>query len=134
MKNALSRLIQILFLSTCASLVATSAHAQMIDGAVAHVGFGVGMSFYNPTNSDGKSSQGFTLAYRWHAFHSGWGPTFGLDWHSTDFNQTVGAVDAPLGSLRMRAVLGGYGYTRRIDKFAVSGSMNAGYSFNHLSV
>ena len=134
MKNTLSRLIQILFLSTCTSLFATNARAQIIDSAVAHVGFGVGMNFYNPTNSDGKSSQGFGIAYRWHGFHSGWSPTFGLDWHTTDFTQTVGSVDAPLGALRMRAVLAGYGYTRHIKNFAVSGSANAGYSFNDLSV
>src|SRR5262249_5886768 len=65
---------------------------------------------------------------------SGWGPTFGLDWRRTDFNQAVGSLDASLGSLRMRALLAGVGHTQRIGRFSTSASMSGGYAFNHLFV
>src|SRR5262249_12576876 len=130
------RLVLPLSLSICAAGIAAPAHAQgdPVDSAVAHVGLGAGVNFYNPTSSDGKASSGLTLAYRWHSFHSGWGPTFGLDWHTTDFTQPVGSVDAPLGSVRMRAYLAGIGHTRRLGRLTASANVSAGYSFNHLSV
>src|SRR5262245_51707188 len=114
MRYSTLRLINLVCVSIATILLATatSAHAQSVDDAVSHVGIGVGVAHYNPTNSDGQTSQGITLAYRWHGFSSGWGPTVGLDWHSTDFNQTLGGLNAPLGSFSMRALLAGYGYTQ----------------------
>ena len=108
-----ARLIQVFLLSIGSFAIATPAHAQddLIESAVAHVGLGAGVNFYRPSSDDADSSQGIVIMYRWHNFHSGWGPTFGLDWHSTDFHQPVGnVVDVPMGSLRMRALLAGFGY------------------------
>ena len=129
------RLIHVLCFSIGAVVLATEARAQgdPIDSAVAHVGVGVGMNFYRPNDDGGKSSEGIAIVYRWHSFHSGWGPTFGIDWHTTDFDQ-LGPVDAPLGSLRMRALLAGFGYRHRIHRFNAAANLSAGYSFNHLTV
>lgn len=122
-------------MSLLAGLVATTAIAEddPIETAVAHMGIGVGINFIHPTNADAQSSNGVVFAYRWHTFHSGWGPTFGLDWHSTNFTQPVGSIDPPLGSVRMRAVLAGIGTTRRVRRFSASANLSAGYSFNHLT-
>ena len=103
-KKTPTRLIQILLLSVGVLAIATRAHAQddLIDSAVAHVGVGAGVNFYQPSSNDADSSRGIVIMYRWHTFHSGWGPTFGLDWHRTVFHQSVGdVVDVPMGSLRM---------------------------------
>src|SRR5262245_10461823 len=129
------RFIQIVCFSAAATILAANVYAQdPIDSAVAHVGVGAGINFYNPTNNDGRTSQGIALVYRWHSFHSGWGPTIGLDWHSTDFDQTLGALNAPLGSLRMRALLAGIGHTRHLGRLSASASVSAGYAFNHFTV
>jgi hypothetical protein len=128
------RLIHLVCLSLAANLLAANAHAQVIDDAVAHVGIGAGVAFYNPTNSEGQTSQGIVLAYRWKSFHSGWGPSFGLDWHSTDFNQTLGTMNAPFGTLRMRAFLAGFGHTKKIRRFSTSENISAGYCFNNFTV
>jgi hypothetical protein len=135
MKYQTLRLIHLVCLSLAATLVAATAHAQVgIDDAVAHVGIGAGISFYNPTNGDGQRSRGLAVAYRWHSFHSGWGPTFGLDWHTTDFDQTLGEMNAPLGSLRMRALLAGFGHTNHMGRFSASENVSGGYAFNHFNV
>jgi len=127
--------VTIVIAALCTTVFARDARAQApVDSVVSHMGVGVGVNFYHPSSSDGEPSQGITFVYRWHSFHSGWGPTFGLDWRTTDFNQPVGSVDAPLGSLRMRALLAGYGHTRRLGRFSASASVSGGYSFNHLSV
>lgn len=129
------RLIQILCFSIGVALFATNARAQgdAIDSAVAHVGVGAGINFYRPRSDDADSSEGIVLAYRWHAFHSGWGPTFGLDWHTTDFHQPLDGASVPLGSIRMRALLAGFGYTKRIHRFTASTNVSGGYSFNSLT-
>jgi hypothetical protein len=130
------RLIQILCFSVGTAFLAIDAHAQgnLVDSAVAHVGVGAGINFYRPRSNDADSSEGLVVAYRWHAFHSGWGPTFGLDWHTTDFHQTVGSADVPLGSIRMRALLAGFGHTQRVGRrFTLSANVSGGYSFNNLS-
>jgi hypothetical protein len=135
MKYSTLRLIHVVCaLLAVVFLASSNAHAQVVDDAVAHVGLGVGLAHYNPTSSDGQRSQGITLAYRWHSFQSGWGPTFGLDWHTTDFNHTLGDLNAPLGSLRMRAILVGYGPTGRVGRFSASANLSGGYSFNGFTV
>ena len=135
MKYSTIKLIQIACLSFLAILLAANAHAQgTIDNVVTHAGIGGGITFYSPTNDDGQTSTGFAVAYRWHRFHSGWGPTFGLDWHSTDFDQTLGGLNARLGSLRMRALLAGFGYTGQAGRWSVSANGSGGYSFNNFTV
>jgi len=127
-----SRLIQILCFSIGAAAAATDARAQIdLDSAVNHVGIGAGVNFYRPNDDGGRSSEGIAIVYRWHSFHSGWGPTFGIDWHSTDFEQPGLPDDALLGSLRMRALLAGLGHTKRLGhRFMTSASLTGGYSFN----
>ena len=129
------RHVYLVCLSFAAILLAANVRAQDLDDAVAHAGIGVGIAHYNPTSDQGHTSQGIVVAYRWHSFHSGWGPTVGLDFHSTDFDQTLGGLNAPLGTYRMRAVLAGYGYTQHVGgRFAASANMTGGYSFNNFNV
>src|SRR6476660_5511847 len=135
MKYATVRLIHIVCFLLGATLLAANAHAQgAIDDAVAHVGIGVGVAHYDPTNDDGQTSQGLAVAYRWHILHSRWGPSVGLDWHSTNFDQTLGGLDAPLGSFQMRALLAGFGHTRHLGRFFASANMSGGYAFNNFKV
>jgi hypothetical protein len=137
MTTTSARLIQVFSLSIGILAIATRAHAQddLIDSAVAHVGVGAGVNFYQPSSNDADPSRGIVVMYRWNVFHSGWGPTFGLDWHRTVFHQPVGdVVDVPMGSLRMRALLAGFGYRHRIHRFTAGANVSAGYSFNHLTV
>ena len=135
MENTRTRLVHIAALSILATILTTPARAEdPVDTAVAHMGVGAGITFNKPTSSEGHSNQGVAFVYRWHSFHSGWGPTFGLDWHSTDFDHTLGPVTAPLGTLRTRALVVGYGHTRHFGKFSTSASVSGGYAFNDFSV
>ena len=134
MRSKTLGLIRMACLSLAMTLLAASAHAQSIDDAVAHAGIGVGVAHYNPTSDQGHTSQGIVAAYRWHSFESGWGPTVGLDFHTTDFDQTLGGLNAPLGTFRMRAVLAGFGYTKHVKRFSASATMTGGYAFNNFNV
>lgn len=134
MTHSRARLIFVGLLSIVAVVISTAARADdPVDTAVAHMGAGAGISFIEPSSSSGHSSQGVVFLYHWHSFHSGWGPSFGLDWHSTDYNQTLGPVTAVLGTLQTRALLVGYGHTKRFKHFTTSANLNGGYSFNGYS-
>jgi len=129
-----TRLIHVLCCAIVTSALATTARADdAVDTAVAHMGFGAGVTFNKPTSNDGHSNQGIALVYRWHGFHSGWGPSLGIDWHSTDFDHTFGSTTVPMGTLRTRAVLVGYGYTKHLKRFSTSAGVGGGYSFNDFS-
>ena len=135
MTSSRAQLIRVVCLSIAVVVVATVARGQdPLDTAVAHAGAGVGISFIKPSSNDGQSSQGVVFVYHWHSFHSGWGPSFGLDWHSTDYTQTIAPVTATLGTLQTRALLVGYGHTKRFKHWATSANLNGGYSFNKYSV
>jgi len=128
------RLLHIVCVCLAVTLVAVKADAQSIDDAARHAGIGVGFAHYDPTSDQGHTSQGIVVAYRWHSFSSGWGPTFGLDFHTTDFDQTLGGLNAPLGTYRMRALLAGFGYTKHVKRFSASANMAGGYAFNNFNV
>ena len=129
-------LIQFSALLSFVALLPINARAQVldVDSAVAHMGVGAGITFNKPVSSEGQSAQGLVFVYRWHSFHSNWGPTFGIDWHTMDFNRPLGTVNAPLGSLQTRAILAGFGRTERFaHRFTASASVSGGYSFNNFS-
>jgi hypothetical protein len=63
MKYLTLRLIHLVCFSLAAVFVAANAHAQGIDDAISHVGIGVGITHWDPTNADGQTAQGITLAY-----------------------------------------------------------------------
>src|SRR5437660_1467751 len=84
------------------------AHAQ----SGLHLGIGGGPTFYRPAGNDAERSRGVGFVYRWHSFHSGWGPTVAVDWHRATFTQSIGRSTTPLGSLRMRAIPIGVGHTQ----------------------
>src|SRR6266566_8622542 len=99
-----------------------------------HLGIGTSIDFDQPRDHEAQPSRGVGFLYRWHTFHSGWGPTVGFDWHSMHFNQPLGLDNAPLGLLRMRSVMAGFGHTQHLGRLSASVSLTGGYSFNHLAL
>lgn len=58
----------------------------------------------------------------------GWGPRFGFNWYSTRLDRALSGEALPFGSLRVRPLLVGYGYTLRRGATRVSFNMKAGYA------
>jgi len=114
------------------SLIAIGSRAQA--QSASHLGLGAGVNFYRPTSTDAHRSNGIGLEYRWHSFHSAWGPTFGLDWHRTGFTQKLGAIDAPLGAIQFRTILLGIGHTQHMGRLNASASLSGGYSLNRFAL
>jgi len=93
------------------------------------IGLGVSAKVAADDGTIGHSAVGLL----WRIGHGGdgWGWRYGLSWYSTDLEQPVGDV-APteFGTLRVRPVLAGYGYARRIGPVLVTGRVMGGYAFN----
>ena len=68
--------------------------------------------------------------WRYGEFKPGWGPHFGLNWYAVDIDRPVGGGGAtPIGTVHIRPIMGGYGYTWLRGRNAVSASALAGYAF-----
>lgn len=61
---------------------------------------------------------------------TGWGVQTGLGWFSADLEQPLGSTVTGFGELKIRPILAGYGYTRRIGPATVTGKLMAGYAVN----
>ncbi len=69
----------------------------------------------------------------WRIGHGGegWGFDYGLGWYGADLKRTVGAESTAFGELRVRPIVAGYGYSKRLsERYRVSGKLLGGYSFN----
>jgi hypothetical protein len=93
------------------------------------VALGGGVAFYHPVDDEARPSAGFALTYRF-GKPTGWYPTIGLNWFTTEFEGSVGAERAPLGDLRVRPVMGGYSYGVRRGRWTASAGLVAGFAFN----
>jgi hypothetical protein len=65
---------------------------------------------------------------------TGWGPRIGFNWYGADVDEAAGAATARAGRLRVRPIMGGYGYTKVLGPFAVSANVLAGYAFTSFSL
>jgi hypothetical protein len=82
--------------------------------------------------SSGHTNLGFL--FRLGNGKPGWGWKYGLNWYSTDLDQTLSGVEREFGELKVRPVMGGYGYTRLIGSVQVSANILGGYAFTSFEV
>jgi hypothetical protein len=64
----------------------------------------------------------------------GWRPKYGLNWFSTELEGRVGEGSAPLGKLKVKPLMGGYGYTHVFRRVTMSANLLAGYAFTSFSL
>src|SRR5690349_18191936 len=79
---------------------------------------GGGVAHYHPIDDSAHDSTGFALVYRF-GRSEGWRPAVGFNWFTTRFDARVGDTSAELGDLRVRPIMGGYGYTVRRGRVSV---------------
>jgi len=119
-------------LTTVGLLLGSAAFAQS-EGKVA-VGVSVSSKIGVAKDTDGHFNfPGFV----WRFGHGGegWGFDYGLGWYSADLQRTLGTQSTEFGELRVRPIVVGYGYSRRMaERFRVSGKLLGGYSFNSFKV
>jgi hypothetical protein len=108
---------------------AASARAQE-DNRVA---LGINVSEHVLLTDGAHSSTGIGLNWRLGTGSEGWGWNFGFGWYSSDLDRAIDGRAMALGELKIRPIVGGYGYTRRFGRLTVDGHVMAGYAFNSFS-
>ena len=115
----------------CAILgTAASAHAQS-EGKVA---VGAQLSTRTGLGPENAGHSGVSFLWRFGQPKTGWGWHFGLNWFGTDLSRTIGGPNTEFGKLRVRPIMGGYGYTRVVGRTAVTGKLMAGYAFSSMKL
>lgn len=120
-------------MSVCLALVlgAPAVHAQERNG------FALGVNYTQRLANDDRAHGNGGVGITWRIGHSdqGWGWTYGLGWYATDIERTVGGRDIPLGELKVRPFVGGYGYTHQISqRWFVTGDVVGGFALTSLNL
>ncbi|HEY1913247.1 MAG TPA: hypothetical protein VGG73_20140 [Vicinamibacterales bacterium] len=102
--------------------------------------FALGAEFtIRTTDRDSKSDYarvqlGPNLLWRFGEGKPGWGFHWGLNWYSVDIERAVGGSVVELGSLHVRPVMAGYGYTYILHHITISADALAGFAFNSIDL
>jgi hypothetical protein len=112
----------LIVLATANPAIAQSAGKVAIGGAIG--------TRIAPSSRAGGDRLGVGLLWRIGHRKEGFGWEWGLNWFSSDINQSVGGTPAfELGELHIRPLMAGYGYTHIIGTTAIKGSVQGGYAF-----
>ena len=98
------------------------------------VAVGASVSPKTSFSPDSRSGTGVGFLWRIGEGREGWGWKYGLGWYSTDIDEPVLGQTLPFGKLRIRPILGGYGYTHRLGRTRLSANLMGGYSFNSFNL
>lgn len=105
---------------------AASAHAQS-EGKFA---LGAQLSTRTAMGPENAGHVGISLLWRIGQSKTGWGWHYGLNWFGTDLTRSIAGVETDFGRLRVRPIMGGYGYTRVFGRTAVTAKLMGGYAFS----
>jgi len=59
----------------------------------------------------------------------GWGPRFGLNWYKVRVDRSIGGAVADLGEVKIRPIMGGYGYSWIRGRNSIAANLLGGYAF-----
>jgi hypothetical protein len=110
-------------------VVAPSLSAQTT-GKIA-AGLGISTMLAGDEAARGAKSLGFF--FRFGHGREGFGWKYGLNWYSAELDRQVGGGYREFGRIRIRPLLGGYGYTHLMGKTNISAGVMGGYAFTSFS-
>lgn len=97
------------------------------------IGANVGRAL-TPAGDLGSGAWRVMPFFRFTPRHGGWGPSFGFTGLRTDLMAPVDGRSIPVGTVRIRPVMGGIGYSIRRGPTITSFSMVGGYAFSSARV
>jgi hypothetical protein len=101
--------------------------------------FALGGDFGVKAASEHDARGGLGIGFLWRIGKSktGWGFKYGLNWFAEDVTQPVAGLETVLGEIRIRPIMGGYGYTKvmgQSGRSAVSAHVMGGYAFSSFTL
>jgi hypothetical protein len=121
-------------------LICPVATASAQDDALEKNRFALGAEFKVKT-SDRASGEDYALGqlgpgvlWRFGTSKPGWGFHWGLNWYAVKLERPVGGNVVELGELHIRPVMAGYGYTYRIQRYAITADVLGGYAIGTIKI
>jgi hypothetical protein len=106
-------------------------------GAQEKNSFAVGVNFTHRLANDEEAHGNGGIGLSWRIGHSdqGWGWTYGLGWFTSDLDRSIDGQRVHFGELKVRPIVGGYGYTHRItDRWYLTGNVVGGFAYTKLNL
>lgn len=72
---------------------------------------GISYTLRLANDEDARAHSGVGIKWRLGRSRAGWGPKFGLGWYATEIERTVDGRQVAFAELKIRPIVGGYGYT-----------------------
>jgi hypothetical protein len=115
-------------------LIGFAATIAMASPAVAqeHNSFAIGVHYDQRLANDESAHGNGGIGLSWRIGHSdeGWGWSYGMGWFATDIDRAIGGRNVPFGELKVRPIVGGYGYTHKLTRrWYVTGDLVGGLAF-----
>jgi hypothetical protein len=86
------------------------------------------------TGPDAHGNLGIGLLWRIGHSKTGFGWDWGLNWIAVDVDRDIGGTDTDFGELKLRPIMGGYGYTHVFGRTSISAKAFAGYAFTSMTM
>ena len=102
-----------------------------------HNSFAVGVNYTHRLANDEDAHGNGGVGISWRIGHSdeGWGWSYGLGWFVTDLEHTIGGRTVRLGELKVRPLVGGYGYTHRLsERWYATADLVGGFAFTTFGI
>ena len=118
------------------SLLVTSSlsPAEVYAQRTGKVAIGANVSAKLAGSSHAHGHNGVGLLWRLGHGREGWGWKYGINWFSAEIDRSLGGESQEFGKLRIRPILGGYGYTHVMGNKKVSANLTGGYAFTSFSM
>lgn len=98
------------------------------------VAIGANVSAKRAASSDSRGHNSIGLLWRLGHGREGWGWKYGINWFSAEIDRSLDGEHREFGHLRIRPILGGYGYTHVMGNKKVSANLMGGYAFTSFTV
>jgi hypothetical protein len=115
-------------------LIAVGASSSALAQSEGKFAIGAQLSTLTAMGPENAGHVGISLLWRFGQSKTGWGWHYGFNWFNTDLSRSIGGVDTDLGRLKVRPVMGGYGYTRVIGRTALTAKLMGGYAFSSIQL
>lgn len=99
--------------------------------------FAVGVNYNQRLSNDEDVHGNGGVGINWRIGHSksGWGWSYGLGWFVTDLERNVAGRKVQLGELKVRPIVGGYGYTHQLsNRWFVTADLVGGFAFTSFNL
>lgn len=99
--------------------------------------FAIGVNYSTKLATDGDTTGTHGAGFTWRLGHgnAGWGWSYGLGWFDTHLTHTIGGQRVPLGEVKVRPIVGGYGYTHQLsDRWFLTGDLVGGFAFTRFTL